>query len=329
MLKGGRRMKLGLKSNCYNDKSWEETLDTLKENGIFAVEPGAGGFNGKVHCNPKELLQDKNSLVKFKDAADKRGIEITALAVHGNPLHPQKEFGDEHTADLEEAIVLAGKLGVKAITCFAGCPGANEKSLEPNWITCPFPPYFGDSILWQWEKKVVPFWIEMAKKAKKAGVKIGFEMHPGDVVYNTEALLMLREKVGYEEIACNFDPSHLFWQGMDPIESLIRLDDMVVHVHAKDCKINERMVKFRGVNDWKHYGDIKNRAWTFRTVGYGHGYDFWNEFVSYLPLIGYDWVLSIEHEDPLMSVNEGLLKSIDFLNAVLLHEPVGKMWWEI
>ena len=322
-------MKLGLKSNCYNDKSWEETLDTLKENGIFAVEPGAGGFNGKAHCNPKELLKDKSSLVKFKDAADKRGIEITALAVHGNPLHPQKDFGDEHTADLEQAIELAGQLGVKAITCFAGCPGANANSLDPNWITCPFPPYFGDSIIWQWEKKVIPFWIVMAKKAKKAGVKIGFEMHPGDVVYNTEALLMLREKVGYEEIACNFDPSHLFWQGMDPIESLMRLDDMVVHVHAKDCKINERMVKFRGVNDWKHYGDIQNRAWTFRTVGYGHGYDFWNAFVSTLRLIGYDWVLSIEHEDPLMSVNEGIMKSIDFLNTVLLHEPVGKLWWDI
>ncbi len=322
-------MKLGLKSNCYNDKSWEKTLDILKEKGISAVEPGAGGFNGKAHCNPAELLKDSASMKKFKEAADKREIEITALAVHGNPLHPQKSFSKEHTGDVEAAIELAGKLGIKAITCFAGCPGASEESREPNWITCPFPPYFGDSVIWQWKQRVIPFWKEMAKKAKKSKVKIGFEMHPGDVVYNTETLLMLREQVGAEEIACNFDPSHLFWQGMDPIESIMNLKEMIVHVHAKDCKINNRVVKIRGVNDWKHYGDIANRAWTFRTVGYGHGFEFWNDFVSILRLIGYDWVLSIEHEDPLMSVNEGLEKSIEFLNDVLIHEPVGKKWWEI
>jgi sugar phosphate isomerase/epimerase len=322
-------MKIGLKSNCYNDKTWEETLDILKESGINAVEPGAGGYNGKAHCNPQELLKDAEAMKAFKKAADQREIEISALAVHGNPLHPQKSYAEDHIADLDAAIELAGKTGVKALTCFAGCPGASEKATDPNWITCPFPPYFERGIKWQWEKRVIPFWKKMAEKARKFKVSLGFEMHPGDVVYNTEALLMLREKVGAEEIACNFDPSHLFWQGMDPIECITRLKEAIVHVHAKDCKINERVVKFRGVNDPKHYGDIANRAWTFRTVGYGHGIEFWNDFVSTLRLVGYDGVLSIEHEDPLMSVNEGLQKTIDFLNMVLLHEPVGKLWWEI
>jgi sugar phosphate isomerase/epimerase len=322
-------MIIGLKSNCYNDKTWEETLDILKGKGIPAVEPGAGGFNGKAHCNPAKLLEDKGAVKKFKDAADAREIEITALAVHGNPLHPRKSYAEEHTADLLAAIDLAGKIGVKAVTCFAGCPGATEKATEPNWITCAFPPYFGDAVLWQWEKRVIPFWKDVAAKAKKAGVKCAFEMHPGDVVYNPEGLLMLREKVGEEEIACNFDPSHLFWQGIDPIESLIHLKDMIAHVHAKDCRVNERLVRYRGVNDWKHYGDVAGRAWNFRTVGYGHGLDFWNDFVSTLRLVGYDWVLSIEHEDPLMSVEEGIDKSIDFLNTVLIHAPVEKQWWEI
>ena len=322
-------MKLGLKSNCYNDRSWEGTLDTLRELGIGVIEPAAGAFNGKAHCNPAELLKDKDSILKFKKAADDRGIEISALAVHGNPLHPQKSFADEHIADLEAAIELAGKIGVRVLTLFAGCPGAAEDAKYPNWITCPFPPYFGDSVIWQWEKKVIPFWKEMVKKAKKAGVVFAFEMHPGDVVYNTEALFMLREKVDAEEIACNFDPSHLFWQGMDPIACINELGKMIVHVHAKDCKILPDIVRIRGVNDWKHYGEITKRAWTFRTVGYGHGVEFWNDFVSTLRMIGYDWVLSIEHEDPLMSVNEGLTKTIDFLNNVMLHEPVGKICWEI
>jgi len=322
-------LKIGLKSNCYNNKSWIELLDILKEKGIKAVEPAAGGFNGNAHCDSKTLLKSSEELNKYIKAAEKRNIEISAFAVHGNPLHPDKNFAEKHIADLENAIILAGKIGVKAITCFAGCPGASENSIEPNWITCPFPPYFGKSIKWQWEKKVVPFWIEMAKKAKKSNVNIAIEMHPGDVVYNPEALLMLREKVGEETIACNFDPSHLFWQGIDPIFCIRKLGKAIVHVHAKDCKVEPIIVSYRGVMDWKDYGDIENRAWNFRTIGYGHGYLFWNDFVSTLRMIGYDGILSIEHEDPLMSVEEGLNKTIGFLNNVLLQEPAGKPWWEI
>jgi len=297
--------------------------------GINAVEPVAGAYNGKAHCDSEEILKNRKKIKKFSDAASIRGIEISALAVHGNPLHPDKSYSNEHIKDLVNAIELAGKIGVKAITCFAGCPGATENSMEPNWVTCPFPPYFSDYIKWQWEKRVIPFWKEIVKKAEKAKVYIAFEIHPGDVVYNTELFLKLKENVDSEYIACNFDPSHLFWQGMDPIICIKRLGNAIVHVHAKDCKLEEDTIKFRGVNDWKDYSDINNRAWNFRTCGYGHGIEFWNDFVSTLRKIGYDGVLSIEHEDPLMSVNEGLKKTIKFLKDIMLHEDVGKMWWEI
>jgi len=320
-------MKLGVMANCFGDKLWEDACATAKEIGLKAIEPGCGGFVGKVHCNPAVLLKDKNAIRKFRETAKKNGLEISAFSCHGNPLSPQRNISEEHIADLEAAIELASKIGVKVINCFAGCPGAGEDAKYPNWITCPWPPYFGDAIKWQWEEKVVPFWKEMSKKAKKAGIKFGFEMHPGDVVYNTETLLKLREDVGAEEISCNFDPSHLFWQGMDPITCIKYLGDAIVHVHAKDSKVNKSVVEFRGVNDWKHYGDLSKRAWTFRTVGYGHGVEFWNDFVSTLRLVGYDGVISIEHEDPLMSANEGLLKAIEFLNKVLLYEKPGEMWW--
>jgi len=167
----------------------------------------------------------------------------------------------------------------------------------------------------------------MIKKVKKAGVRLRFEMHPGDLIYNTETLLKLREEIGAEEISCNLDPSHLFWQRMDPIVCIKKLGDTIIHVHAKDVKIDKSVVEFTGTNDWKHYGDIANRAWTFRTVCYGHGAEFWNDFVSTLRLVRYDGVISIEHKDPLMSANEGLTKGVEFLNKVLLHEEVGKMLW--
>lgn len=320
-------MKLGVMANCFYDKSWEEACKIASDAGLKAIEPGSGGFVGKKHCNPDILLNNKDELKKFINIVKKNNLEISAFSTHGNPLHPDKSFADEHTADLKSTIKLASLIGVKVVNCFAGCPGAGEGAKYPNWITFPWPSYFEDGIKWQWEKKVIPFWKEMTKIAKKAGVKFGFEMHPVDTVYNTEVFLKLREEVGLEEISCNLDPSHLFWQGMDPIIVIKSLGKAIVHVHAKDNKIDESVVAFRGLLDWKHHREVSKRAWTFRTVGYGHGLDFWNNFVSTLRLVGYDGVISIEHEDPLMSANEGLSKAIEFLKKVLLYETPDEMWW--
>jgi sugar phosphate isomerase/epimerase len=281
---------------------------------------------GKGHCNPAELLKDSDKLKAWQEAHQSQGLEVSALSTHGNPLHPDKVFGDEHVQDLKDTIKLAEKIGVNVVNGFGGCPGAGPDSKYPNWITCPWPTYFVEAWEWQWDKKLIPFWKEMAKAARDAGVKFGFEMHPGDMIYNPEALLKLRDAVG-EEISCNLDPSHLFWQGIDPLLVIKMLGEAIVHVHAKDSRMDEHVVKWRGVNDPKHYGDIKNRAWTFRTVGYAHDKLFWNSFVSNLRLVGFDGVISIEHEDPLMSGNEGFTKAVAILREVLLYEDVGEMYW--
>lgn len=319
-------MKLGVLSALFGDKSWEEACKSAKESGVEAIEVGGGGFLGKNHLNPQELLKDKDKIKKFKDVSDQNGLEISAISVHGNPIHPDPGFSGEHSDDLKAAIELAPQLGVKIVNAFAGCPGAGEDDKYPNWITCPWPPYYSDAVKWQWEERLVPFWKEIAVLAKGAGVKIGLEMHPGDMIYNPEVLLKLREETG-EEVSCNFDPSHLFWQGMDPILGINVLKDAIVHVHAKDSKVNQNVVDFRGVNDWKHYTEIAKRAWTFRTVGYGHGAPFWNDFVSALRIAGYDGAISIEHEDPLMSAEEGFSKAVGFLKGILLYETPGEMWW--
>ena len=319
-------MKLGVFTALFGDKSFGEAVRLVREAGLEAIEVGAGGFVGKKHCNPGELLRDESARKKFVDTYKSLDLEISALSSHGNPLHPDKKVSEEHKNDIINTVKLAGKIGVKVVNGFAGCPGAGEDAKYPNWITCPWPPYFIDAVKWQWDKKVIPFWKEMAKIARDNGVKFGFEMHPGDVVYNPEALLKLKDSVG-DEIACNFDPSHLFWQGIDPLVVIKLMGNLIVHVHAKDSKIDEGVVKWRGVNDWKHYGEISKRAWTFRTCGYGHDQLWWNSFVSALRLSGYDGVISIEHEDPLMSANEGFKKAVSFLKDILLYEPVGEMWW--
>ena len=118
------------------------------------------------------------------------------------------------------------------------------------------------------------------------------------------------------------------WQGMEPAAAIRMLGDAIYHVHAKDTKIDEINTARIGVLDTKHYGDEINRAWVFRTVGYGHDAAWWRDLVDNLRLVGYDRVLSIEHEDSLMTIDEGLKKAVDVLNKVMIKEekPCGMRW---
>ncbi len=320
-------MKLGMFAALFLDQPLEKALDIAKELGLQAIEIGAGNFATLAHCNPDELLKDDALRMRFVKEVEKRGLTISALNCSGNPLHPDPTYAKRNVHELEQTMELASRIGVSVVISFAGCPGADEQSKVPNWITCPWPPYYAEAIQWQWDKKIVPFWKETAAKAKKLNLKLAFEMHPGDAVYNPEMLLMLRERVGMEEIACNLDPSHLFWQGIDPTVAIRRLGSAIVHVHAKDCYVEQSVVAYRGVLDWKHYGDLLNRAWTFRTVGYGHDLGTWNAFFSALKAVGYDGVISIEHEDALMSKEEGLRKAVSFLQKSMIFQKPGQMWW--
>ncbi len=320
-------MKLGVFTALFGQQSLDKTLDYVKKMGVEMVELGTGNYPGAPHCNPDELLADDKKVKAFKKKLEDKGLEISGLSCHGNPLHPQEKIATEHREVQRKTILLAEKLGIERVITFSGCPGDSEAARYPNWVTCPWPDDFGKILKWQWKKKVIPYWEEEVKFARKHHVKrICLEMHPGFVVYNTETLLKLREAVG-NVIGANFDPSHLFWQGIDPIASVRKLGKAIYHVHAKDTGIDNINTSINGVLDTKPYSDEINRSWVFRTVGYGHDYKFWKDFVSNLRMVGYDYVLSIEHEDSLMSVNEGCSKAVSFLKEILLTEQTGQMWW--
>ena len=320
-------MKLGVITVLFGEKSFEETLDYVAEAGLDCIELGTGNYPGNAHCNPDELLADYKKLERFKNAVEEHDLEISALSCHGNPLHPNKKIAKSHSDTFKKTVLLAEKLGLDRVINFSGCPGDSEDAKYPNWVTCPWPEDFSEMVKWQWEEKVIPYWRDEAKFCRDHGVnKICIEMHPGFVVYNPETLLKLRNAVG-DVMGANFDPSHLFWQGIDPIKALRALKGAVYHVHAKDTKVYEENSEINGVLDTKPYKDEYNRSWIFRTVGYGHDLTFWKNFVSTLRLIDYDDVLSIEQEDSLMSVEEGFEKAVAFLEEVLLSEPAGEMWW--
>jgi len=318
-------VRVGVFTALLAQLSLDDVLKKLRSLNISTVELGTGNYPGDPHCK-LSMLDNKIELNDFKQKLADYGFGISALSCHGNPLHPNKDIATKNQEISRKTILLAQKLGVPVVIDFAGCPGDTDKAKYPNWVTCPWPPEYLDVLDWQWEKKVIPYWTKRAKFAEDHGIKIAIEMHPGFVAYSPETMLRLRSAAG-KAIGVNYDPSHMFWQGIDPIAAIRVLGNSIFHVHAKDTQIYDRNLPTTGVLDTKKYTNERQRAWIFRTVGYGHGEEWWREFISTLRMFGYDYVLSIEHEDSILSPNEGLSKGIEFLARIVVKEQPAAAWW--
>lgn len=319
-------MKLSVFSVVLGGMPLAEACAFLKSQGVDAIEIGCGGYPGKAHCDPKKLLGNKQEQQAFLNAIHDNGLSLAALSVHGNPVHPVAEIAKGFQDDYLDAVRLAGELGVDRVVCFSGCPGGSPQDRTPNWATCAWPEDYLQVLQYQWEDVLIPHWTKAAAFAKEHGVnRLAFEMHPGFCVYNPDTLLKLRVAVG-EVIGANVDPSHLFWQGIDPVAAIRSLKGAIHFFHAKDTAMDPINTAVNGVLDTRHYGD-PNRSWVFRTVGYGHDQLTWNRIISELRQAGYDDVVSIEHEDALMSGKEGLTKAIRLLKDVLIYEDAGDMYW--
>ncbi len=320
-------MKLGLLTVATYDKSLEETAKYVSSLGIQALEIGTGGCPGNTHLNPDDYLGNPDKIKQLLDMLKSCSLEIAALSCHGNAVHPDKKIADMYHRDFEKTILLAEQMGIDTVVTFSGCPGGSEEDKTPNWVTCPWPEDFTEILDYQWNRVLIPYWKKAAEFTASHGVKkIALEMHPGFCVYNPETCMRLRQAVG-DIIGANLDPSHLFWQGIDPVAAIRYLGRAIYHFHAKDTKIDPINSGVNGVLDTKHYGDEINRSWIFRTVGYGHDQQIWKDIISSLRMVGYDGVISIEHEDSLMTGDEGLKKAIEFLKDVIIFEEKGDMWW--
>lgn len=318
-------MRVGVFTPLLSQLPLAEVLKKLKTHHISTVELGTGNYPGDAHCKLSMLDNDRERAA-FQQTLAEHGFAVSALSCHGNPLHPNPKIAEAHGEVSRKTILLAEKLDIPVVVDFSGCPGDSPSAKHPNWIACPWPHENLDVLKWQWDEVVAPYWKEHAKFAADHGVKVAIEMHPGFVVYSPETMLKLRSIAG-SSIGCNYDPSHMFWQGIDPIAAIRVLGDAIFHVHAKDTQIYDRNLPVTGVLDTKPYTDERNRSWMFRTVGYGHGEEWWREFVSTLRIFGYDYALSIEHEDSLLSPEEGLSCAAAFLNGMVPREKAGAAWW--
>jgi len=319
-------MKIGVFTVLFGQKTFGEALDYIASKGVQAVEVGTGSYPGNAHANLDELLESESARKAFREAIEGRGLLLDSFSCHGNPLHPDKDFAARDHDTFRKTVRLASLMGVERVNTFSGCPGDSENAKYPNWVTCAWPPDYLEILDWQWSEKVIPYWKEQNAFLQEHNVKACLEMHPGFVVYNPDTMLKLHHAAG-KNVGANFDPSHFWWQGIDPVAAIRALAPCLYHFHAKDVKVDPYNTAINGVLDTKPYGEELKRSWIFRTVGYGHDYGTWKDIISSLRMVGYDWVVSIEHEDSLMSVNEGFERAVEFLKQVVFQENPGEMWW--
>ncbi|WP_225046576.1 sugar phosphate isomerase/epimerase family protein [Lacticaseibacillus kribbianus] len=321
-------MKLGVFTPVFNALSFDEMLDKAQSLGLQAIEIGAGGNPGTAHLDPDALLASADARHEYLAKVAAHGLTISALSCHNNPISPLPAVAQQADETLRKTIRLAELMHVPVVNEFSGVSGGNATDTAVNWPTIAWPTEYRDAYEFQWEKRLIPYWKGINDVATAAGVKIGIELHGGFLCHTPYTMLKLRDAAG-PAIGCNLDPSHMWWQGIDPVAAIKILGGAgaLHHFHAKDTYLDQDNINMHGLTDMQPYEDMKTRAWTFRTVGYGHGLKDWRDMISALRLYGYDYVVSIEHEDPLMSVDEGLHRAVANLKSCLIEETPGATWW--
>jgi sugar phosphate isomerase/epimerase len=319
-------MELGLVLDPRLDRTWEEALDTVVRHGLTFVEPCAGGHIPKVYFDPVHLNSDAEAREEFRESIDSRGLRIAALGCHGNPVHPDRRRAAAHHADYVATCELAAKLGVSRVDLISGCPAGGPTDKSPNWIINSLFPDFKNAYRWQWEECLIPYWKEASKIALDNNVRICVEPHGGDMVYNGETFLRLRDACG-DVIGLNLDPSHLWWMGIDPIQMIHELGDAIYFVHAKDVSFDRRRIGQNGLTPTCDYDDWNARSWVYCAIGNGHPEEFWAEYVTALRRAGYDDAVIIELEDPFMTMDDALSRSVATMKAVVPTEPVPSGNW--
>jgi sugar phosphate isomerase/epimerase len=314
-----RKIPIGVFDPAFPDLTLDQLVDKYASLGVEAAEIGTGGYPNNKHCPAQELLDDPAKLRAWRKKFDDHNIQIATLSCHGNPISPDRAVAERDRETFRRTVLLAEKLGVKVIVGFSGCPGANPTDTNPNWITYRWPPEYAAALDWQWKERVVPYWKEAAKFARDHGVRrIALEMHPNFVVYNPLTLLKLRDAVG-EEIGANNDLSHLFWQGCDPVEviHLLGKQGAIFHAHMKDTVLYpDKVAKYGVLNFVFEKQDLKIASDAFRAVGYGHSASVWKSIVQAYMDVGYEGILSVENEDPILSGEVGVERALYVLKNV-------------
>lgn len=307
-------MKIGMLTDSLPHLGFEEMLRAAAELGIECLEFACGNWSSAPHLALDRLLDSSEARREFQARIAAHGLTISALNCSGNPLFPGAEGTRQHEVTLK-TFRLARLLGIDRVVMMSGLPGGPGDA-NPNWIVTEWPPECRTILKYQWDEVLIPYWRNLVGKARDNGIKrICLELHGAQAVYNPSTLQRLRNAVG-EIVGANYDPSHPMWMGADPLAAVRALGDAIYYVHAKDTRVEPIPAAIDGVLDTRASGEVGARTWNYVTLGFGHGEEWWRQFCAALRMVGYDDVLSIEHEDSLIDPLEGVRKSVDLLRNV-------------
>jgi sugar phosphate isomerase/epimerase len=320
-------VKLAIFTDALEARSLDEALDWIAAElpGVAGVELGVGGYSPAPHCNLESLEASAEARERLLAALGRRGLELCALNVSGNPLHPDPAVAERHHEQLARTIRVSADLGVSRVVVMSGCPGPGPgEARAPHFVGGGWLPDLEGVLDWQWSERVLPYWRERAAEAEAANseLRLCFELHPGTCVYNVHSF----ERIAGlgPNLAVNLDPSHFFWQGIDPLAVVERLGERVGFVHAKDTVERPGNLKLNGVMDARWPGRAEDMPWNFATVGSGHGRDWWADFLALLDRAGYNGTVSIEWEDPFVEPEESIRESAALLSDAMVREGVGR-----
>jgi sugar phosphate isomerase/epimerase len=314
-------VELGLYTDSLAHLARDQAFDVAARLGATGIEIAAGGQSSAPHLDRAGLLASPDARRRLLDDLATRGLHLAALNCSAWLLHPRR--AEEQRRIVEETFRLAGLLGIGTVVTMSGCPGDGPGATTVNWPVYPWPDDLVDLRRRQWDA-MLGLWHELAAQAVDEGLRVALELHPLQLVFNVPTLLELRAAVG-DVVGANLDPSHLFWQQMDPLAVIRSLGPAIHHVHLKDTAVIPDEVAIAGVLDVRPFDVPEGRAWNFRTVGRGHDATFWQAFVTGLVSAGYAGSLSIEHEDRSEDPLVGVAESAAFIQTVLDGLPAGSI----
>lgn len=310
-------MKIGMITDSLGNLSFDEMLRASAELGLETLEFACGNWSSAPHIDLAAMLGSAVARAEFVAKVRDHGLTIAALNCSGNPLHPGPQ-GKKHRQVTEDTIRLANLMGIDRVVMMSGLPGGPGDA-NPNWIITDWPPECADIQRYQWDDCIIPYWRDLVTFSNNLGIrKLCLELHGHQAVYNVQTLFRLRDAVG-ETVGANYDPSHPMWMGADPIAAVRKLGSAIYYVHAKDTRVEPIPAAIDGVLDARPPNHYVDRAWNYITLGYGHGETWWRQFCTALKQAGYDDVLSIEHEDMMLSPMEGMRKSVALLRNVAIN----------
>lgn len=267
-------------------------IEKAKHLGFAGIELNTSAFG-----TPGAKPLDTARIAQAKHLSETYGIEITALAYYDLAFRPPA--ADQMTGAYERVFDAAQTLGVHTIASMAGFDA------ERNW----------DENVQLFAQRFAP----VAQSAEKRGLRLAFEnwmgfgghlpFKPRNLGGSPDTWDAMFHAVPSRALGLEFDPSHLYWQGIDPIRALREFRDRVYHVHAKDTEM---------LPERRYRGGVNGDYFRFRIPGYGA--INWVAFISTLNEIGYEGGVAIEHEDPVYSgtrFDEGLVRGWQVLHPLI------------